>query len=156
MAIALIVTAGKKLGLKELRPDLRPDVFNAGIEQAVWRGRCETKFDGSRKWLLDGAHTVDSLKVAARWFAQQSKDPGAFRILLFNQQARPEADDLLRGLQHELINSCGILFNHVIFSTNVTRKSTGYRIGKSLLTYNHRVTAYVDSSYRIRKSECEY
>jgi len=66
LAIALIVAAGKKLGLKELCPDVRPDVFRDGIEQTVWRGRCETKFDGLRKWRLDGAHIVDSLKVAAQ------------------------------------------------------------------------------------------
>lgn len=139
LAIALVVAAGGKLGLKELRPDVRPDVFKDGIEQTVWRSRCETKFDGPRKWRLDGAHTVDSLKVAAQWFAEQSKDPGTSRILLFNQQTRLEADDLLRGLQHELINSCDIRFDHVIFSTNVTRKSTGYRIGKSRLTSDCRI-----------------
>ncbi|KAK6387498.1 Folylpolyglutamate synthetase [Exophiala oligosperma] len=127
LAIALVVEAGKKLGLPGLHPDKCPEVFKDGIENTVWRGRCETKFDGRRKWHLDGAHTVDSLKVAAQWFARQSKE-GTFRILLFNQQSRPEADDLLRRLQLELINDCGLRFDHVIFSTNVTRKSTGYRI----------------------------
>ncbi|KAL2430868.1 Folylpolyglutamate synthase [Exophiala dermatitidis] len=133
LAIALVVAAAEELGLKELRPDIRPEVFKGGLEQTVWRGRCETKFDGPRRWRLDGAHTVDSLKVATQWFAAQQvsgSDTNTFRILLSNQQTRPgpEADNLLRVLQHELINSCGIRFDHVIFSTNVTAKNTGYRI----------------------------
>ncbi|EHY56144.1 Folylpolyglutamate synthase [Exophiala dermatitidis] len=134
LAIALVVAAAEKLGLKELRPDIRPEVFKGGLEQTVWRGRCETKFDGPRRWRLDGAHTVNSLKVAAQWFAAQQvsgSDTNTLCILVFNQQKRPgpEADELLRGLQHELINNCGIRFDHVIFSTNATAKSTGYRIG---------------------------
>ncbi|KAL2430839.1 Folylpolyglutamate synthase [Exophiala dermatitidis] len=153
LAIALVVAAAEKLGLKELRPDIRPEVFKDGIEQTVWRGRCETKFDGPRRWHLDGAHTVDSLKVATQWSAAQQvsgSDTNTFRILFFNQQTRPEADasDLLRWLQHELINNCDIRFDHVIFSTNVTAKNTGYRIGKTRdllfnLIYDHPIESRI-------------
>ena len=129
LAIALVVAAGEKLGLTDLRPDALPDVLKDGIEQTVWRGRCETKADGPRKWHLDGAHTLDSLKVAAQWFAQQTMDSSASRILIFNQQSRPEAEDLLMCLYETLSSDCGVQFDHVIFSTNVTRKDTGYRIG---------------------------
>lgn len=43
----------------------------AGIEQVVCRGRCEVKDEGKIRWHLDGAHTTDSLKMAARWFADE-------------------------------------------------------------------------------------
>lgn len=42
-----------------------------GIEQVVWRGRCEVKKEGRILWHLDGAHTTDSLKMAARWFSDE-------------------------------------------------------------------------------------
>lgn len=42
-----------------------------GIEQVVWRGRCEVKEEGKIRWHVDGAHTTDSLKMAARWFADE-------------------------------------------------------------------------------------
>lgn len=42
--------------------------FVDGLENVVWRGRCEVKDEGEVTWHLDGAHTVDSLRMAARWF----------------------------------------------------------------------------------------
>ena len=48
------------------------------------------------------------------------------RILIFNQQARPEAADLLETLHGSLQS---LKFDRVLFCTNVTRKATGYRRG---------------------------
>lgn len=45
-----------------------PKEFVDGLEQVVWRGRCEVKEEGDVVWHIDGAHTTDSLKTAARWF----------------------------------------------------------------------------------------
>lgn len=64
--------------LKKLNPEFRiqdgklPQEFIDGLEQVIWRGRCETKVDGALRWYLDGAHTADSLKIAAQWFGQES------------------------------------------------------------------------------------
>jgi folylpolyglutamate synthase len=49
-----------------------PKEFVNGLEQVVWRGRFEVKIDGNVHWYLDGAHTTDSLIVAAKWFGSQS------------------------------------------------------------------------------------
>lgn len=54
--------------------DSLPKEFVDGLEQVVWRGRCEIRPDGLVRWYLDGAHTVQSLEVAAQWFASQSSD----------------------------------------------------------------------------------
>lgn len=135
LAIALVIAASERLGLTKLHPQTLPHVFRDGIEQTVWRGRCETKVDGPRTWHLDGAHTIDSLKVAAQWFTHQSPGSDVFRILLFNQQKRSDADNLLRVLQRELSSTSDLSFAHVIFSTNVTKRSTGYRLGKKLADY---------------------
>lgn len=72
LAIALAETY-----LKTLDPTFRadsktlPKEFVDGLEQVVWRGRCETKMEGDITWYLDGAHTADSIVVAAKWFGDE-------------------------------------------------------------------------------------
>jgi folylpolyglutamate synthase len=51
-----------------------PKEFVDGLEQLVWRGRCEMKVEGDITWYLDGAHTADSIVVAAKWFGDESGD----------------------------------------------------------------------------------
>jgi folylpolyglutamate synthase len=72
MGVKLASTVLKKLDPKfELPQDALPQDFVDGLEQVVWRGRCEIKVDGNIRWYLDGAHTRDSLKVAAQWYDSQ-------------------------------------------------------------------------------------
>lgn len=49
-----------------------PHEFVLGLETMIIRGRCETKEDGNVTWYLDGAHTDDSIKVASKWFSDES------------------------------------------------------------------------------------
>jgi folylpolyglutamate synthase len=73
LAIALAETALQKLDPSfEVRPAALPKDFVDGLEQVVWRGRCETKNEGNITWYLDGAHTQDSIIVAAKWFGDES------------------------------------------------------------------------------------
>lgn len=72
LAIKLASTVLKKLDDSfEMPSDSLPKDFIDGLEQVVWRGRCEVKADGNISWHLDGAHNADSLKVAIRWFDEQ-------------------------------------------------------------------------------------
>ena len=72
LGVALAETA-----LKKLDPTFSPSAetlsheFVDGLEQVVWRGRCEVKVENGVVWHVDGAHTVDSLKMASRWFADE-------------------------------------------------------------------------------------
>lgn len=50
-----------------------PAVVRHGLEQTVWRGRCEIKFHGNNTWFLDGAHTAESLQVSGNWFAEEAQ-----------------------------------------------------------------------------------
>lgn len=73
LAIALAETALERVdpdGFQRSEEGL-PVEFKEGIEQVVWRGRCEVKDEGKIRWCIDGAHTTDSLKVAARWFKEE-------------------------------------------------------------------------------------
>lgn len=73
LAVALAETALKKLDPKFQAPAKSlPTEFVHGLEQVVWRGRCETKVEGNVTWYLDGAHTADSITVAAKWFGDES------------------------------------------------------------------------------------
>jgi folylpolyglutamate synthase/dihydrofolate synthase len=75
LAIALAETALKKIDPKYKRSSqaLQKE-FVDGLEQVVWRGRCETKVDGNITWYLDGAHTAESIEVAATWFGNESSE----------------------------------------------------------------------------------
>lgn len=130
LAVALAETALTKIDV-DFRPreDALPQAFVDGLEQVVWRGRCEVKVGDGVTWHLDGAHTTDSLKMASRWFVDDSADRAGPRVLIFNQQGRTEAIDFLRGIHEVAERPDGSSFDHVIFCTNVTY-ATGYKRGK--------------------------
>ncbi|KAI0020124.1 FolC bifunctional protein [Xylariomycetidae sp. FL0641] len=99
-----------------------PDTFVEGLRHARLRGRCETRAEGGGRltWLIDGAHTAESMQEVARWFAEKARArPAARRLLLFNQQDR-DATALLRGLLAALEThaSPGPLFAEAVFPTN--------------------------------------
>jgi folylpolyglutamate synthase len=101
--------------------------FVEGLEQVVWRGRCEVKAEGSLLWHVDGAHTVDSLKMATKWFAGECAGRKGPKALVFNQQGRTEAIDFLDGMIDTLQATGQGSFDHVVFCTNVTYAATGYK-----------------------------
>lgn len=73
LAIALAETALKKLDILEKEAgDSLPQKFIEGIEEMNWRGRCEVKMERNIKWCLDGAHTADSIKMATKWFMDET------------------------------------------------------------------------------------
>ena len=152
-----VVTDGKvDVEQDYLRRKELPQGFKEGLRKTRWPGRCQVvpdpKLGEDRlEWCLDGAHTVDSLEVAGAWFAERERererDPGTStsstpsprsrprkRILIFNQQTR-DAPGLLKALhrklatsfQHHLVSPPQAIFSHVIFTTNLTFTSTGYK-----------------------------
>jgi len=73
LAVALAETALQKLDSTfEVHPTSLPEAFVNGLENVVWRGRCEVKKEGHVTWYLDGAHTQDSIAIAAKWFGDES------------------------------------------------------------------------------------
>lgn len=138
LAVALAETALKKLDPSfSLDSRSLPKEFAEGLEQVVWRGRCEVKEEDNVTWHVDGAHTVDSLKMAARWFVGEVAEKKGPKVLIFNQQGRTEAIDFLDGLCNTVKKGdpSGQGFEHVIFCTNVTYAETGYKRGKRAPSY---------------------
>ena len=72
LAVALTETVLTKLDPKfKTFLNSLPGEFVSGLEQVVWRGRCEKKAEGNITWYLDGAHTANSIKVAAAWYGDE-------------------------------------------------------------------------------------
>jgi len=117
-----------------------PEEFIAGLKNARLGGRCEMRPDSKQSgltWYIDGGHTLESIEVAAKWFATSaSKSPSAsptlassgVRVLIFNQQTR-DAGTLARRLHSTLAAALNDHhpFSHAIFCPNVTYKDAGYK-----------------------------
>ncbi|KAK9328647.1 Mur ligase [Lipomyces starkeyi] len=103
--------------------DELPSEFTKGLENASWPGRCQTIKDGSTEWLLDGAHTDESITVVTQWFSTKARS-NTKKILLFNQQTR-DAKSLVSRLHSNL--GVDVHFDEVIFCTNITWSAGGYQ-----------------------------
>ncbi|EOD43799.1 putative folylpolyglutamate synthase protein [Neofusicoccum parvum UCRNP2] len=108
-----------------------PAAFRAGLECVRWPGRCEIRREHGVAWHVDGAHTLDSIEVAGRWFADEIAAAGGEdrpRVLIFNQQTR-DAAALARALHAALSAGIGARrpFTHAVFTTNLTFQETGYK-----------------------------
>jgi len=141
VAIAICASHLQKLGYSGL-PDPRdkdavlPAEFIAGLEQVRLGGRCEVRPDAHQQgltWYVDGGHTLESIEMAATWFAStaaqsQSKAQRKTRILIFNQQTR-DAASLARKLHDTLASALNDKhpFKHAIFCTNTTYKDAGFK-----------------------------
>ncbi|KHN96711.1 Folylpolyglutamate synthase [Metarhizium album ARSEF 1941] len=136
LAIALAESALRKLHVHvgDTKTSL-PKEFANGLQETVFRGRCEVKDEESVTWFVDGAHTADSLKMSAKWFSDETSNrqvsfgariPGP-RVMIFNQQGRTEAVDFLTPLQKATSRGSLPSFDYVVFCTNVTYAKTGYK-----------------------------
>lgn len=129
LAVEIAATHLKKLGvLSDVNLKELPEKFLTGLANTKWDGRCQVINDESKQieWFIDGAHTLESINVGSTWFKDVSSKKSGTRVLLFNQQNRENATDLLAKLYKISVESeGGAPFDHVIFTTNVTW-SLGY------------------------------
>ena len=121
LAIAVTEAHLEKIGLGgHLNPGKLADEFVRGLEEVKWEGRCEVRKEGNIEWYVDGAHTIDSIEAAARWFAEKlSGVPKGGAMLIFNQQTR-DAPALVRSLHFKLQQTTGArhIFSNAAFCTN--------------------------------------
>ncbi|PNY18816.1 MICOS complex subunit MIC60 [Tolypocladium capitatum] len=95
-----------------------PQEMVEGLREARLRGRCEAAEREDATWLLDGAHTRESLEEVARWLSRSlEKDESV--ILIFNQQER-DGRRLLAGLLDAVSRETrrGDVFHHALFTRN--------------------------------------
>lgn len=95
-----------------------------GLREATLRGRCEVIRDKQHgiEWMLDGAHTRDSIEEVAKWLAQSVAEDESV-TLVFNQQER-DAPKLLKHLIDSVAAAAaakaksGNVFSRALFTRN--------------------------------------
>ncbi|KAK8016470.1 hypothetical protein PG993_014659 [Apiospora rasikravindrae] len=149
-----------------------PDQFTEGLRKARLRGRCETRQEDDITWLIDGAHTAESLREVARWFAsKRSTAANTQHVLLFNQQER-DATKLLEGLYSYIQQSASSLdttsiFDKAVFTRNELQPRSTDEAERDVSVQNAGAQAFsrlspdsqvvvcdnvVDAVYEVRKS----
>lgn len=95
-----------------------PEKMVTGLREASLRGRCEVIHDEEGMWLLDGAHTKESLGEVAKWLGQ-SIGADEDVTLVFNQQER-NAAELLADFVEAVKNETGRegVFRSALFTRN--------------------------------------
>ncbi|KAL8700610.1 MAG: hypothetical protein Q9201_005352 [Fulgogasparrea decipioides] len=146
-SLAIALAAAHLRIAPSIAPTNLPQEFIRGLEQVRWPGRCETRREKGITWYIDSGHTLESIRLAASWFAShisrpsqsptqsQSSPPNQIRnrkpkhkrVLLFNQQTR-DAPALARALHSTLSSALddGKPFTHAVFCTNLTSRTSGY------------------------------
>jgi len=135
LAVELVAAHMKALGIS---PGISPprglaDEVKKGLENVKWPGRCQVIKQGGIDWCIDGAHTMESLTAAGKWFASRGYDKNTpiRRVLVFNQQNRDDPENLLNALassfKHNFEADVHNIFDYAIFCTNITFKEQGYK-----------------------------
>lgn len=122
LAIAALSSHLKAIGFGDISEVGTPPEVQRGLSEIEWPGRCQVIQEDNIEWLIDGAHTDDSLAEVARWFAgkwdPKKHQPG---VLIFNSQLR-DAPKLAQKLQESLREATGgakDIFCLAGFSTNI-------------------------------------
>lgn len=109
------MNSNPETGLRDLEQPLVD-----GLRDARIRGRCEVVEKNGTTWLLDGAHTRESLDQVAKWF---TKDLQSDVVLVFNQQER-NAAQLLEHFVGSVRKFAGRdVFSHALFTRNDLKSS---------------------------------
>jgi folylpolyglutamate synthase len=85
LAITLAHVLLNKLGVEiDIEAEALPVQFSSGLENVVWRGRCEVVETASQTWHVDGAHTEESLRLASAWFGRVSQVASVYLRLVMS------------------------------------------------------------------------
>ncbi|KAK4184475.1 MICOS complex subunit MIC60 [Podospora australis] len=115
-----------KFGEDSWTMDDIPDEFIRGLKQASLRGRCEVVTDKHGiEWLIDGAHTEDSLKGVGEWFASRATKE-AVKVLVFNQQDR-DSEPLVKALLEGVGEKKAFDYGFVTTNELLSRPESGMR-----------------------------
>ncbi|KAK7914791.1 folylpolyglutamate synthase [Apiospora marii] len=137
-----------------------PEGFAEGLRQARLRGRCETRQEDNVAWLIDGAHTAESLREVARWFAsKRSTAANARHVLLFNQQERDAAkllEGLYSGIQQNVPSpGAAAIFDKAVFTRNELQPRSGEEAERDMSVQNAGVQAFNKLSPDSRTVVCD-
>ena len=122
--------------------EILPPSFVQPLRSTRWPGRCQKVNQGKTTWLLDGAHTVESLRSCGEW----AWDEGRPEILIFNCSGGRAGESLLVALLEagarmakKTVAEIGNSFDSVIFCTNVTYMDGHFKGGMSRTVVSDRI-----------------
>ena len=83
-----------------------PEVVLYGVHSASWPGRCQVVMRGKTAICLDGAHTPESIKSCAAWFAERCGEKTRKRVRLFHCMEKRDPVQLMAPLAelHERVD----------------------------------------------------
>ena len=115
--LAVMEHIGMRMLVEAALLDLPPEAYDS-LQKMKLPGRQEIYQEQSAKWLLDGAHTKESLEHVAKWLVGQIATDETI-ILVFNQQDR-DASELLTSFVDAVWAAAERkdVFSHALFSTN--------------------------------------
>jgi len=90
-----------------------PSEFITGLKNYSWPGRFQIIQRRDQRLFIDGAHTIESLKVCLDWFQSKTRNSRNRKFLLFNVTGDRDAEKML-----QILNADGI-FDFAMFSPNV-------------------------------------
>lgn len=96
-----------------------------GLKNFFWPGRYQIIQSHDSTFYLDGAHTLESIKVCINWFKEETKYSTKRKILIFNTTGDRDAALLLN-----LLHACN--FSMTYFVPNVA----GQTVTAGMLLYN--------------------
>jgi folylpolyglutamate synthase len=90
LAVAVAAAHLRTVGVTGLPDESQqmPPEFAKGLEQVKWPGRCDLRRQGLVSWCLDGAHTLDSVKVAGQWFVDVQPRTSGEKIIFTTAMVR--------------------------------------------------------------------
>ncbi|KAK1923947.1 putative tetrahydrofolylpolyglutamate synthase [Papiliotrema laurentii] len=111
--------------------DLLPESFKQPLRETKWPGRCQKAQQGQITWLLDGAHTTESLRSCGEWAWSEARPD----VLIFNCSGGRAGETLLGSLLDAGAKTSGAAgrealgktFDTIIFCTNVTYTSGSFK-----------------------------
>jgi len=110
-----------------------PESFVKPLKETKWPGRCQKVQRGQVTWLLDGAHTIESLTSCGQWAWREAQP----NVLIFNCSGGRAGEVLLKALLEAGAQTAGSTsedlgrqFDTIIFCTNVTYTDGNFKGGK--------------------------
>ena len=117
-----------------------PETIISGLRKTRIRGRGEVLVRDDVHWVLDGAHTPESLHSTALSFGRFAEEDGSgFNVLVFNQQER-EVAPLVEALMRPSLQEITKGFDLVVFTRNEpldAHSAAGHGHAEDLEVQNH-------------------
>uniref|UniRef100_A0A0K8V0H4 Folylpolyglutamate synthase n=2 Tax=Bactrocera latifrons TaxID=174628 RepID=A0A0K8V0H4_BACLA len=97
-----------------------------GLQQCNWPGRCQILGIDKLKFHIDGAHTVESIRVCSDWFKRVTEKSPNPRVLIFNTTGERDSRRLLEVLYST------IDFDTVYFAPNIASGASNHNDNTSV------------------------